>query len=67
METKVAFTISEAVKFGPLGRTAIYAAIKAGKLIAHKFGRRTFVLASDFDGFLNGLPKIGDDPLPRQK
>ena len=61
MPTKIALTIDEIVKSGPLGRTSVYAAIKAGQLTARKFGKRTFVLASDFDGFLNSLPKIGDE------
>ena len=59
MQTKTALTIDEVIKSGPLGRTSIYAAIKTGQLTARKFGKRTFVLASDFDAFLSGLPKIG--------
>ena len=60
MQSKTALTIDEVIKTGPLGRTSIYAAIKTGQLTARKFGKRTFVLTSDFEGFLNGLPKIGD-------
>ncbi len=58
---KTALTIDEVIKAGPLGRTSIYAAIKAGKLTARKFGKRTIVLTSDFEGFLNSLPKMGDE------
>ena len=58
--TKTALTIDEIIKSGPLGRTSIYAAIKAGQLTARKFGKRTFVLTSDFEGFFNGLPKVGE-------
>ena len=61
MPTKIALTIDDIVKTGPLGRTSVYAAIKTGRLTARKFGKRTFVLASDFDDFLSSLPKIGDE------
>lgn len=64
---KTALTIDEAIKSGPLGRTSIYAAIRSGRLAARKFGRRTFVLAADFDEFLKSLPKIGDKPRPQQQ
>ncbi len=67
MQTKTALTIDDVIKTGPLGRTSIYAAIKAGQLTARKYGKRTFVLAADFEAFLSSLPKIGVDPLPRQK
>jgi hypothetical protein len=61
MQIKTAFTIEELVKSGPLGRTSIYQAIRTGQLTARKFGKRTFVLAGDFEAFLKSLPKMGDD------
>ena len=65
MEIKTAYRIDELVRTGPLGRTSIYAAIRTGQLRARKFGKRTFVLANDFETFLNSLPKIGDDVAER--
>jgi excisionase family DNA binding protein len=46
MET-VILTISEACNLSRTGRTALYAAIKSGKLAARKRGRRTMILATD--------------------
>jgi hypothetical protein len=40
-----------------LGRTAIYSAIKAGDLIARKYGRSTVVLDDDVNDFLHNLPR----------
>ena len=57
---KTALTIDDLVKSGPLGRTSIYEAIKAGHLTARKYGRRTFVLTADFDEFLHNLPRLGE-------
>ena len=58
MKNKNALTIDDVVKSGPIGRTSIYAAIKAGQLTARKFGKRTFVLTVDYDRFLRSLPVI---------
>ena len=44
-----------------LGRTSLYAAIRDGKLIARKFGRRTIILATDLDRFLAALPARDSD------
>lgn len=38
-----------------LGRTRIFQAISEGRLQARKFGRRTIVLRSDLEAFLQGL------------
>ena len=51
-----AFRISEVCSVTGLGRTTIYAAIKAGHLIARKYGRRTIVLANDLSAWLDSLP-----------
>lgn len=56
MLEKPAFSIDELAKAGPLGRSKLYEAIKAGDLIARKAGRRTVVLKADYDRFLNSLP-----------
>ena len=49
-------SIKEACERTGLGWTSLYAAIKGGKLIARKFGRRTIVLTDELDRFLAALP-----------
>jgi hypothetical protein len=48
------------VSEGPFSRTFIYEAIKQGRLIARKAGRRTVVLDEDYQSFLESLPAIGE-------
>jgi excisionase family DNA binding protein len=57
LESLRAYSIAEVCRLTSLGRTSIYAAIKSGELIAHRWGRRTVVLAADLRAFLNNLPK----------
>ena len=57
MEQQVlAHTINVACRVSGLGRTSLYAAIKSGALVAHKYGRRTIILATDLEAFLAKLP-----------
>jgi excisionase family DNA binding protein len=57
MET-VILTISEACNQSRTGRTALYAAIKSGKLAARKRGRRTMILATDLRQWIESFPKM---------
>ena len=52
---RIALTIKEACLATGFGRTKIYEAIGTGLLPAKKWGKRTFVLKSDLEAFLNGL------------
>jgi hypothetical protein len=52
-------SIAGLVDEGPLSRTFIYSAIKEGRLKARKAGRRTVVLDTDYQTFLQSLPPIG--------
>jgi hypothetical protein len=52
----VALSIRAASKVSGIGRTSLYAAIKAGKLVARKCGKRTIILQSDLITWLNSLP-----------
>jgi hypothetical protein len=52
----IALSIRAASKVSGIGRTSLYAAIKAGKLIARKCGKRTIILQSDLINWLNSLP-----------
>jgi hypothetical protein len=54
-----AYRIPDVCKLTGLGRTSIYAAIKAGDLVARKRGRSTIVLGDDLASFLRSLRKVG--------
>lgn len=54
---KVAYDVTETARILSIGRTALYAQIKTGKLRATKLGRKTLILAKDLDAFVALLPK----------
>jgi len=56
--SRVAYSIAETMALSGLGRDTIYKAIHAGHLPARKLGRRTVVLASDLQRFLETLPRL---------
>lgn len=49
------FTLEEVGSLTGLGRTSVYQAIKDRRLAAKKCGRRTIVLRSDLETFLQKL------------
>ena len=53
-----AFTIPGAVEFTgkTLSRSALYVAMKEGRLTARKCGRRTLILREELERFLQSLP-----------
>lgn len=51
-----AFSITDLVNSVGIGRTALYAEIRSGRLVSRKIGRRTVVLEADLDIWLNSLP-----------
>ncbi len=53
---KMALSIDESCAAAGVGRTLIYQEIGAGNLIARKAGRRTLILCSDLETWLNSLP-----------
>ena len=55
---KPAYSVNELLAMLPIGRTSLYAAIKAGKLKATKLGKKTLFLASDIAEFLANLPTM---------
>lgn len=55
---RAAFSISEVLAQTGLGRDKLYQMIGEQKLIARKCGRRTIVLATDLEAFLQSLPQI---------
>lgn len=56
MQQKLAFTIEQATEASGVGRTALFAAVRTGRLRARKLGRRTLILSADLQSFLDGLP-----------
>jgi excisionase family DNA binding protein len=58
MPDALVHSITEACAISRTGRTALYEAIKSGDLAARKRGRRTLILASDLQRWLESLPPI---------
>ena len=54
--SKLALSISEVVSTSGVGRTLVFAEMKAGRLIARKCGRRTVVLIDDLQNWLQAMP-----------
>ena len=52
------FSIVQACEAACIGRTALYEAINAGELIAHKRGKRTLILAEDLRRWVGSLPEM---------
>ena len=57
---RAAYSIAEVMLQSGLGRDTIYKAINSGRLPARKVGRRTIVLATDMQRFLESLPMLGE-------
>lgn len=49
------FSVNEFCNWAGIGRTAAYAEMKAGRLEARKFGRRTLILKSEAERWLLSL------------
>ncbi|MGH6660981.1 MAG: helix-turn-helix domain-containing protein [Rhodospirillales bacterium] len=61
MTDAICFTIPAAVAASGIGRSAIYQALADGRLKAKKNGRRTLILKTDLERFLESLPDYGPD------
>jgi excisionase family DNA binding protein len=61
METPIrrAYSVPETMCVLGLCRDSVYKLIREGRLPARKIGRRTVVLASDLQQFLEALPRLG--------
>jgi excisionase family DNA binding protein len=54
---RVALSVPDACKVSGVGRTKLFEAIRSGKLVARKNGKRTLILHQDLLKFLEDLPK----------
>jgi excisionase family DNA binding protein len=54
----LAFSVAEACVISGVGRTNFYQALKDGEVTARKRGKRTLVLASELQRWLNSLPQL---------
>jgi len=61
MQTPIrrAYSVPEAMCVLGLCRDSVYKLIREGRLPARKIGRRTVVLETDLQAFLEALPKLG--------
>ena len=64
MNDQLAYTVREACRASCSGRTALYAAIRAGELRALKRGRKTLILAEKLRRWVTSLPRINSHPDP---
>jgi excisionase family DNA binding protein len=62
---QLVYTVSEACAASRSGRTALYEAIRSGKLIARKRGRRTLILADDLRRWIEGHPAAQRKPASK--
>lgn len=58
MSDKLSFSIREVIQKTGIGRTKIFAEIRAGRLRARKLGRRTIIAAADLEHWISQLPLI---------
>jgi excisionase family DNA binding protein len=57
---RAADSVNETLARLGVGRDKLYKLIREKKLIARKCGRKTLILATDLNAFLESLPKLGE-------
>jgi excisionase family DNA binding protein len=55
---RAAYSTAEVAALTGLCRDSVYGAIRAGKLVARKLGKRTLITDADLHRFLDGLPTL---------
>jgi hypothetical protein len=58
------YSLSEFARQNRIALTTVYGEIKAGRLVAHKIGRRTIIAAEDARAWREQLPKIQPQGIP---
>jgi excisionase family DNA binding protein len=55
--TTIAYKVRQVANRLGIDRVGVYALIRSGRLIARKYGKRTLILESDLEAFIQSLPK----------
>lgn len=58
---KLAYSVDEAVKILPIGKTKLYEEIREGRMRASKFGARILIPAKAINEWLNSLPQVAEE------
>ena len=61
-----AFNVREFCAEYGIGHDNVYKAIREGKLVARKFGKRTIITVDDADRFIAALPRLELPPATRE-
>lgn len=57
--TAISVDIARAVNISGISRSGLYKLFKAGKITPRKNGKRTLVLVSELQSYVESLPKVG--------
>ncbi len=55
---KPAYSVLEFLEIHPISRRGFYGEVAAGRLVARKQGGRTIVLDTDYQNYLDALPRL---------
>lgn len=55
----IAITLRDATSLSGIGRSSLYKLFNEGKLTPRKSGKRTLILVSELEKYLNSLPMGG--------
>jgi predicted DNA-binding transcriptional regulator AlpA len=58
LSPQLSYNIEEAMQQTGMGRSLLYAEIKAGRLAARKIARRTVILDTDLRAWLEASPRL---------
>jgi excisionase family DNA binding protein len=53
-----ALSVQQVLAITGISRPTLYNHVKAGRIVARKLGRRTIVMASDLERYLESLPRL---------
>lgn len=56
--SKLAYTVNETLDLLSIGRTKFYAEVKEGRIKTAKVGKKTLVLASEIQAFLDRIASV---------
>jgi excisionase family DNA binding protein len=60
MQTNSALSVIEAARMLGVGRSTLYGLIRQGHLPIRKLGKRTLILKTELEAFINALPSASD-------